>query len=238
MNKTIAEARAFVGSLSEMSLPAGVDVVIAPAFTALAAVSDTLGQPSVALGAQNMHEREYGAFTGEISATMLREIGVSYVILGHSERRAYNGETDDAINRKVRAALDHALTPIVAVGETGAEHEDGLTVAVVTAQTRIAFANVSEADVARCVVAYEPIWAIGSGLSDTPASANNVIGEIRGSVAGLAGARLIYGGSMKPDNAAAFMAEPDIDGGLIGGASLDPAAFAAIVECARLRVAV
>jgi triosephosphate isomerase len=183
-----------------------------------------------------MHEAPCGAFTGEISAPMLRELGVTYAILGHSERRAYAGENDDAINRKVRAAIAHGLTPIVAVGETQAEHEEGLAIARVTAQTQIAFANVAPDDVARCVVAYEPIWAIGTGLSDTPENANRVIAAIRASVTGLAAARILYGGSMNAANASALMTQSDIDGGLVGGASLDPETFAAIVTCARARV--
>ena len=221
MNKTGAQARTLVRALRERPLPDGVDVVVAPPFTALWPVREELADCGIALAAQTMHEGEFGAFTGEVSAPMLLEIGVSYVIVGHSERRAYNAENDDSVNRKVRAALHYGLTPIVAVGETQAEHEDELTVAVVTGQTRIAFANVAEADVARCVVAYEPIWAIGTGLSDTPGNANHVIAAIRGAVPGLGSARILYGGSMKPENAAALMAQSDIDGGLIGGASLD-----------------
>jgi triosephosphate isomerase len=236
MNKTVAEARAFAHDFHGAPLSEGIDVVIAAPFTALAALGEALAGSFIAIAAQTMHEAPSGAFTGEISAPMLRELGVTYVILGHSERRAYNNENDDAINRKVRAAVAHGLTPIVAVGETQAEHEEGLTIAKVTAQTQIAFANVAPEDVARCVVAYEPIWAIGTGLSDTPENANRVIAEIRASVSGLAAARILYGGSMKPTNAAALMSQSDIDGGLIGGASLDAAAFAAIVTCASARV--
>lgn len=237
MNKTVAETRAFARDFRETPISEGIDVVIAAPFTALSALGEAFAGTFVAIAAQTMHEGRSGAFTGEISAPMLRELGVTYVIIGHSERRAYYGENDDAVNRKVRAAIDHGLTPIVAVGETQAEHEGGLTVAKVTAQTKIAFANVAADDVARCVVAYEPIWAIGTGLSDTPDNANRVIAEIRSSATGLETARLLYGGSMKADNAAALMAEPDIDGGLIGGASLNPTTFAAIIACARARVA-
>ena len=237
MNKTLAEARAFARDFRETQIPEGIDVVIAAPFTALSAVGEAFAGSFVAVAAQTMHEGRNGAFTGEISAPMLRELGVTYVIVGHSERRAYYAENDDAVNRKVHAAISHGLTPIVAVGETQEEHAGGLTLAKVTTQTQIAFANVSAQDVARCVVAYEPIWAIGTGLSDTPDNANRVIAEIRASVTGLATARLLYGGSMKADNAAALLGESDIDGGLIGGASLEPAAFAAIVACARARVA-
>ena len=237
MHETLEGARTLVRQLRALTVPPGVDVVVAPPFTALGAVAAELGGTSIALGAQTMHEAAFGAHTGEISPLMLVDVGVSYVILGHSERRATGGETDDAVNRKVRAALAHGLVPIVAVGETQREHEDGQAIAKITAQTRMAFANVPAADVARCVVAYEPIWAIGTGLSDTPESANGAIARVRAAVPGLANARILYGGSMKPKNAAALMAQPDIDGGLIGGASLDATDFGAIVTCAAARVA-
>jgi len=236
MHETIAQARTLVRDLRALAWPQGVDVAVAPPFTALAAVVGELAGSSIALGAQTMHERDDGPFTGEISAPMLRELGVVYVILGHSERRATCGENDAAINRKVHAALGHDITPIVAVGETRDEHVAGQTLHKVTHQTRAAFAGVARADVERCVVAYEPIWAIGSGLSDEPASADRVMAEIRSCTAGLAGARILYGGSMKPDNAALLLAQPNIDGGLIGGASLSAASFAAIANCARTRV--
>jgi triosephosphate isomerase len=235
MHKTIAEARAFAKDLLGLPLTHDVDMVVAPPFTALAALGEAFFGSPVALGAQTMHEADHGPFTGEISPTMLREVGVTFVILGHSERRANCCETDSAVNRKVRAALAHGITPIVAVGETAAEHAAGETLERVLSQTRAAFASVAPNAVARCVVAYEPIWAIGTGLVDEPESANAVIGEIRGSVAGLADARLLYGGSMKGTNAAALMAQPHIDGGLIGGASLTPAAFLEIVDAARER---
>lgn len=238
MNKTVAETRAFAREFAATSLPEGVEVVIAPPFTALAAAAEAFAGSGVGVAAQTMHEGQNGAFTGEVSAPMLCELGVTHVILGHSERRAYNAESDDAVHRKVRAALAYGLTPIVAVGETPSEHAAGITHAIVTAQTQLAFAGVSPADVAGCVVAYEPIWAIGTGMSDTPDNANRVIAHIRGSVAGLSDARILYGGSMKPDNAAALMAMSDIDGGLIGGASLRADSFAAIVACVRAHSAV
>lgn len=236
MHETIAGARTLVRELRARPLPEGVDVAIAPPFTALAAVCEELAGSAISLAAQTMHERDWGPYTGEISPLMLRELGVAYVVLGHSERRADCGETDDAVNRKVQAALAHGITPIVAVGETRDEHVAGDTLRKVTHQTRAAFAAVPSADVARCVVAYEPIWAIGSGQSDEPADADRVMGEIRGCTAGLAGARMLYGGSMKADNAAALLAQSNIDGGLIGGASLSAAGFAAIANCARMRV--
>jgi triosephosphate isomerase (TIM) len=232
MHKTIAEARAFATQLREVVLPDGVDVVVAPPFTALGAVHEVLKHTRVALGAQTMSEHHEGPFTGEISPLMLRDVGVTYVILGHSERRANCGESDTGVNHKVRSALSHGITPIVAVGETEAEHAAGETLDKVLWQTRAAFAEVSEDDVARCVVAYEPIWAIGTGQNDTPESANAVLGEIRQCVPGLADARLLYGGSMKGANAAPLMAQPNIDGGLIGGASLMVPSFLAVINAA------
>jgi triosephosphate isomerase len=235
MHKTVAQTRAFIAELLAATLPQEVDVIVAPPFTALEAARDTLGESSVALGAQTMHEGAQGPFTGEISPVMLLELGVTYVILGHSERRLQFGESDASINNKVRSAIAHGITPIVAVGETEAEHAAGVVRARVVSQTAAAFAGVDAADTARCVVAYEPIWAIGTGLVDSPAGANAVIGEIRACVAGLENARLLYGGSMKGENAAALMAQPNIDGGLVGGASLTVASFLAIVEAARAR---
>jgi triosephosphate isomerase len=232
MHKTVAQARALVRELRAAELPHDVDIVVTPPFTALEAMHEELRGSRIRLGAQTMHEAANGAFTGEISPVMLHEIGVRFVILGHSERRAHCAETDAGVNRKVKSALAHGITPIVAVGETKVEYEAGRTRERVTAQTRAAFADVAAADVARCVVAYEPIWAIGTGLVDEPANANGVIGEIRAAVEGLEHARLLYGGSMKGENAAALMAQPNIDGGLIGGASLTAHAFLAVLNAA------
>jgi triosephosphate isomerase len=237
MHKTIAEAVSFVADLRAEPLPDDVDVVIAPPFTALLSVHEALRGSTVALGAQTMNENDHGPNTGEISPVMLRDVGVTYVILGHSERRAQCGETDASVNRKVRAALNHGLTPIVAVGESAEEHASHRTLERVVGQTQAAFDGISDGDAARCVVAYEPIWAIGTGLNDTPESANSVIGAIRECVGGLSRARLLYGGSMKPENAAALLAEPNIDGGLVGGASLSVASFLSIVDAARVRAA-
>jgi triosephosphate isomerase len=231
MNKTVAEARALVREIRASDLPRDVDVVVAPPFTALEAAAEELAGSHIGLGAQNMNEHAEGAYTGEISPLMLVDLRVRFAILGHSERRAM-GETDDVVNAKVLAALAHGLTPIVAVGETPDEHRAHRTRERVTKQTRAAFAGVSAADVARCIVAYEPIWAIGTGLSDSPENASDVIGEIRASVEGLENARLLYGGSMKPENAAALMAQPQIDGGLIGGASLTARTFLAVIDAA------
>lgn len=232
MNKTVAAASELALHLCALRVPTALDVVICPPFTALAAVAERLRGSRIELGAQNMHDASHGAFTGEISPTMLRELAVTYVILGHSERRQYFGETDAAVARKVHAALDHGLTPIVAVGETATEHTAGHTLTKVVHQTRAAFAGLTPPQVARCVVAYEPIWAIGTGMIDEPASANATMEHIRASVHGLQNARLLYGGSMNADNAAALMAQPTIDGGLIGGASLTAAGFAGVIAAA------
>ena len=230
MNKTIPEAVGFVRELLALRPDCrNVDAVVFPAFTALAAVRDALAGSPVALGAQTMWYAETGAFTGEVSPLMLRDCGATWVVLGHSERRQFCGELDDAINRKIGAALRHGITPIVAVGETADEHAAGLTRERVLAQTRHAFDGIATADVARCVVAYEPIWAIGTGQTDSPAGANAVMGEIRAAVPGLAGVRILYGGSVKPENVGAFVAQPNIDGALVGGASLDPRSFAALL---------
>ena len=235
MHKTVAETRALVRELRVAEIPRAVQVVVAPPFTALFAARDELRGSAIELAAQTMHHADSGPFTGEISPVMLRELGVGCVILGHSERRAYYSENDEDISLKVRAALAHGITPIVAVGETAAEHERNETIGKVTFQVRATFAGIAAADVAKCVVAYEPIWAIGTGQTDEPESANAVIAEIRAAVEGLQDARILYGGSMKPENAAALMAQPQIDGGLVGGASLKAASFLAIVEAARAR---
>jgi triosephosphate isomerase (TIM) len=233
MHKTLEEARQLAQGLVAATLPAGVDVAVCPPFTALAVVAHVLAGSRIALGAQTMHEAPEGAFTGEISPVMLRDVGVRYVILGHSERRQYFNETDAAVARKVRSALDYGLLPIVAVGETAEEHAAGATVEKVVRQTRAAFAGVAAGEVTTCVVAYEPIWAIGTGNVDAPENANAVMERIRECVPGLDGARILYGGSMKGDNAPALMAQPNIDGGLIGGASLTLPSFLAVIEAAR-----
>jgi triosephosphate isomerase len=234
MHKTIAQARAFVADLCARELPLSeVDAVLCPPFTALAAARDALAGSAIGLGAQNVCWLDEGAFTGEISPAMLVECGVRWVVIGHSERRHLFGELDYRVNEKARAALAHGITPIVAVGETAEEHAAGQARAKVCAQVGAAFAGVPVADVARCVVAYEPIWAIGTGNADSPAEANHIMGEIRAKMPGLEDARILYGGSMKPVNVAAFLGQPNIDGGLIGGASLEPASFAALLDGAR-----
>ena len=234
MHKTVAESAAFVRELLalEPDLDA-VDAVIFPPFTALCAAGEALAGSRIGLGGQTMCDCDSGAFTGEISPLMLLDCGARWVILGHSERRAANGETDAAINRKVHSALRLGLTPIVAVGESAADHAAGRTHAHVVAQTTAALAGVAPADVARCIVAYEPIWAIGTGLSDSPPAANGVMAQIRACVAGLERTRILYGGSVKPDNIGAFVAQPHIDGALVGGASLGARSFADLIANAR-----
>jgi len=231
MHKTVREALRLVDALVERrSEFAGVDVVIAPPFTALEAVSHRLrGQDAIQLAAQTMHWEDSGPFTGEISPVMLRELGVQYVILGHSERRAFCGETDAFIQRKVAAALKHGLKPIVAVGETLEEKTAGKTAEKVTRQTRAALDGLNADEIRRAVLAYEPIWAIGTGKNDDPRNAGATMGIIRSSVPGLADVPVLYGGSVKPDNMAGYAAMEEINGALVGGASLDADSFAAIV---------
>ena len=229
MNMTIAEATDFVRTIRRgLNEIKTVDRVICPPFTALAALKELLSATEIGLGAQNMHWEEAGAYTGEISPAMLKEL-CQYVILGHSERRAFFGETDEGINRKLKAALAHGLLPIVCVGETESEYDAGSTEQVVGGQVRGCLAGLTTAQVAGLVIAYEPVWAIGTGRAATPAGAGSVIGlTIRGTIAGLydeataQAVRVQYGGSVKPSNVAEFMAHPDIDGALVGGASLKP----------------
>jgi triosephosphate isomerase len=219
--------RAIRGPLNEVK---GVDRALCPPFTALAAVAELLAPTQIGLGAQNMHWDEAGAQTGEISPAMLGEL-CDYVILGHSERRAAGGqfETDAAVNRKLHAALKIDLTPILCVGENLAQNEAGETHAFVGGQVRAALQGLTAEQVVRCVIAYEPIWAIGTGKAATPADANRVMGlTVRGALADLFGedaagkVRILYGGSVTADNIASFMAMPEIDGALVGGASLKP----------------
>jgi triosephosphate isomerase len=229
MNLTIAEATGFVRSIRRgLNEVKGVDRVLCPPFTALAVVGELLSATEVGVGAQNMHWAEKGAYTGEIAPGMLKEL-CQYVILGHSERRALFGELDEGVNRKVKAALAHGLTPIVCVGETEAEYDAGQTEEVVSRQVRGGLAGLGARQVRELVIAYEPVWAIGTGKAATPAGAGAVIGlTIRGTIAKLhdeetaQAVRVQYGGSVKPGNVADFMAHPDIDGALVGGASLKP----------------
>jgi len=238
MNKTIAEAEAFIGALlPKVSSVAGVDIAICPPYTALQAMVDSARGSQVAVYAQSMHEQDSGAFTGEISAPMLTEMDVGGVILGHSERREHYTETDAALQAKVVRALDAGLTPILCVGETEAERESGDTERKLRHQVLEGLEKVGAARLPEVVVAYEPIWAIGTGKVATPQQAQDAIAFVRALVehfdrAASEQVRILYGGSVKPDNAGELMALPDVDGFLVGGASLETGSFAAIVEAA------
>jgi triosephosphate isomerase len=229
MNLTIAEAIEFVRSIRRgLNDVKGVDRVLCPPFTALATVQELVQATEIEVGAQNMYWAEKGAYTGEIAPAMLKEV-CQYVILGHSERRAYFGESDENVNRKVKVALAHDLKPIICVGETEAQYDAGQTEDIVSGQVRGCLAGLTAAQVAGLVLAYEPVWAIGTGKAATAAGAGAVIGlTIRGAIAELydeataQAVRVQYGGSVKPANVAEFMAQPDIDGALVGGASLKP----------------
>ncbi len=239
MNKTIAEAEELIGALlPRVGAVEDVDVVICPPYLALQAAVDSARGSAVQVFAQNMHEKDSGAFTGDISAPMLNEIDVQGVILGHSERRQLFGETDRALQLKVPRALEAGLTPILCVGETEEERERGDTERKLRHQVQEGLEKVPVERLPEVVVAYEPIWAIGTGLSATPEQAQEAIAFVRALVGGFdkdAGARvqILYGGSCTADNAAELLALPDVDGALVGGASLNADSFAAIVEAAR-----
>jgi triosephosphate isomerase len=215
----------------------GVEKVICPPFLYLALAASLTKGTSIRVGGQDLHWEESGAFTGEVSASMLRDYA-QYVIIGHSERRAYFCETDETVNRKLTAALQHELTPIICIGETGAERQAGETMDVLRRQVHGALKGVTLP--ATAVIAYEPVWAIGTGVAATGADANEAIGFIRSEVAGLAGAavaadlRILYGGSVNSANIAEFAHQPEVDGALVGGASLDAAGFVEIVRTAAL----
>jgi triosephosphate isomerase len=238
MHKTIAETEAFLDRfLGGIAALAGVELVVCPPFPSLAVAVDRCRRSPVRVAAQNMHEEETGAFTGEVSAPMLIELGVDSVILGHSERRALFGESDEALARKVPAALDAGLMPILCVGESEAERDDEQTEAVLRRQTEADLAGVGDRELGNVVIAYEPVWAIGTGRNATPRQAAEAIGFIRSLIAarddgGGESIRILYGGSVKPDNAADLLAEDGIDGALVGGASLDPGDFGQIAAAA------
>jgi triosephosphate isomerase (TIM) len=239
MNKTIAEAEAYIQALlPKVGAVGDVEVAVCPPYLALQAMVDSARGSSVQVFAQSMHESDDGAFTGEVSAPMLSEIDVQGVILGHSERRQYYNETDRALQHKVPRALEAGLTPLLCVGETEEERERGDTERKLRHQVQEGLEKVAKDRLADVVIAYEPIWAIGTGLVATPEQAQEAIAFVRALVedrdktAGQA-VRILYGGSLKPDNAPELLALPDVDGALVGGASLDPASFAQIVEAAR-----
>jgi triosephosphate isomerase (TIM) len=238
MHSTVAEAEAFVaGLLPRISSADGVDVAVCPPFTALAPTVESARGSRLQVYAQNMHEAELGAFTGEVSARMLTELDVHGVLLGHSERRQHFGETDRALCLKVPAALAAGLQPVLCVGETEDEREAGETERKLRNQVNVGLEQVSDERLARVVIAYEPIWAIGTGKVATPEQAQDAIAFIRALVADRSAeaaewTRILYGGSVSPDNAAELLALPDVDGALVGGASLDPEKLAAIVDAA------
>lgn len=239
MNKTVAEARDLVSLLlSPLMEVADVERVLCPPFASLFAVSTMLAGSGIGLGAQNMHWEEKGAYTGEVAPNMVKEL-CDYIIIGHSERRTYFGETDETVNKKLHAALKHDLTPIVCVGETLDEYESGRTSEVVLRQIRHGFADVDSAIASRIVVAYEPVWAIGTGKASSGENANQVHAQvIRPALTELFGAevsqaiRIQYGGSVTAANASEFFSQSDIDGALVGGASLKPDEFVAITKAA------
>ena len=238
MNKTAAEAEEFLAALlPRVDGVSGVQVAVCPPFLALRAAVAAAGDSAVQVYAQNMHEADEGAFTGEVSAPMLQEVRVDGVILGHSERRQYFNETDRALQQKVPRALEAGLTPILCVGETEEDRERGEMERKLRHQVREALDKVPVERLADVVIAYEPIWAIGTGLSATPDQAQEAVGFVRALVGGFDRAageavRVLYGGSLKADNCDGLLCLPDIDGALVGGASLEPDSFAAIVETA------
>jgi len=239
MHKSIAEAEEFIAALlPRISSTDGVDVAICPSFIALQAMVDSTRGSRVQVLAQNMQEADSGAFTGEVSAPMLAEIDVHGVVLGHSERRRYFNETDRALQLKVPRALAAGLLPVLCVGETEEEREAGETERRLRHQVGEGLEQVAKDSLGDVVIAYEPVWAIGTGRVATPEQAQEAIGFVRALVAGRDQAqaeriRVLYGGSVNEENAAELLALPDVDGALVGGASLDPASFAAIVEAAR-----
>ena len=236
MNMTPAEAERLVVELIPLVKDAACEVVVCPPYVDLALVGKLLVGTNIKLGAQNIHWAPKGAFTGEISADMLLAMGVSHAIVGHSERRQYFGETDETVNKRAKAALDANITPIICVGETLEQREGGVTDTIVSKQTVAALAGFSAEEVVRSVVAYEPIWAIGTGKTATNEDANTTIKVIRDAIAGVYGqkvadvVRIQYGGSMNAKNATELMAMPEIDGGLIGGASLKSEDFSKVVH--------
>ena len=241
MNMTQAESARFVESLLlDLGDISDVEVVIIPPFTAIAKVTESLGKAqNIKVGAQNMHWEKSGAFTGEISAALLRDLFVRYVVLGHSERRTLFSETDEIVNKKVRAAHEATLRPIVCVGETLEQREKGKVEKVLSAQLRGSLAGVEAKELLETIIAYEPVWAIGTGKVATAEQAQEAHAFIRQTLGDMSDEataekiRIQYGGSVKPDNARRLMSQPDIDGALVGGASLDPRIFAQIVNAAR-----
>ena len=240
MNMTPSEAKKAVAESAELtSSMKGCDIVLCVPFVDIAVAAEAARGSNIKIGAENVHFEEKGAFTGEVSAKMLLEAGAEYVIVGHSERRQYFGETDKTVNLRAKAALAAGLTVILCLGEVLSEREAGITSEIVSMQTKLDLAGISAEDMKRVIIAYEPVWAIGTGLTATPEQADEVCGTIRSTIASLysdevAEATVIqYGGSMNDGNAAELLSKVNVDGGLIGGASLVPAKFAKIVEAAQ-----
>jgi triosephosphate isomerase len=236
MHKTVGEALALVEELLAGGSSADREVVVCPPYTALAPVGARLAGTAIALGAQDVFHETHGAYTGAIAPAMLTDVGCRYVIVGHSERRQYFGDTDASVNKKLHAALKHGLRPIMCVGESKPQRDAGAAEAIVTAQVRAGLADVPATALGELVIAYEPIWAIGTGDTATAADAQAMHAAIRATLAdlydaaGAAAVRIQYGGSVKPDNVDELMAQPDIDGALVGGASLTAASFLRIVQ--------
>ncbi|KMQ52988.1 Triosephosphate isomerase [Chitinispirillum alkaliphilum] len=237
MNTTLDEARKLAQEVVEaVGQNADVDVAVCPPYTNLLAVGEVIKGSNVKLGAQDVHWEAKGAYTGKVSCDMLKSIGVTYVIIGHSEQRTYFGETDETVNKKVKAALSAGLLPIICVGETLEQRKSGEMNNVIERQVEGAFEGVSAEDAVKCTIAYEPVWAIGTGETATPEQANEAHVFIRKILSRIFGEensntiRIQYGGSMKPDNAKALLAQSDVDGGLIGGAALKASDFAGIVQ--------
>jgi triosephosphate isomerase len=240
MHRTASDTKVLIEDIvKRVDRVSNIDLVVCPPFTSLAVAHETLGRHSIlALGAQTMHSSKEGAFTGEISGPMLREFGVRYVILVHSERRQYDNETSEKVAAKAIAAVSYHLRPIVCVGETLSQRESNETEAVIESQVHTSLTGFSQEQIEELVIAYEPVWAIGTGKVATPKQANDVHHQIRKLLVKLFGPkgadiRILYGGSVKPDNAVDLMSQPDIDGALVGGASLDARAFFDIIEAAR-----
>lgn len=236
MNNTIAQTEALLKDLKPLVVDADCEVVVCTPFTSLAKAIELTKNTNIAVGAENVHWAEKGAFTGEISAEMLTELGVKYVIIGHSERRQYFNETDETVNKRVKAALAAGLKPIICIGETLTEREGGKVEEVLVRQTTGAFADIDAKELKNIVIAYEPVWAIGTGKTATAQQANDTIKIVRDTIAKLYGKseadkmRIQYGGSMNPKNAKELMAMEEIDGGLIGGASLKALDFSQVVK--------
>ena len=237
MNKTAAEAKAFIEEFKPMVADIdSVEIVLCPVYTALTAAIETAAGSNVKIGAQNIHWAANGAYTGEISAAMLKETGIDYVIIGHSERRQYFGETDETVNQRLNAALEVGLIPMVCVGELLEEREGGKTEVVMNTQLKGGLAGISKEDMEKIVVAYEPVWAIGTGKTATPEMAEETHAYIRKVLTEMFGTetaekvRIQYGGSMKGANSAELIAQTDIDGGLVGGAALEPGSFAELIR--------